>query len=91
MDLRGRTDLYQLAEVLRGADLVIAHDSGVMHVAVAVDARLIALYGPTDFDRTGPRSRKADVIFLNTLPLGIMATRGDSEIELAGFIQITNA
>jgi lipopolysaccharide heptosyltransferase II len=50
----GRTTLKQLGALLERANLVIANDSGPMHIAVAVKARTIALFGPTSPLLTGP-------------------------------------
>lgn len=54
VDLRGRTSLAELGGILQRADLVIANDTGPMHVAAALGRRVIALMGPTDPRRTGP-------------------------------------
>src|SRR5260221_7921660 len=48
INLAGKTSLTQLAALLQRADLVISGDSGPMHMAVAVDTPLIAIYGPTN-------------------------------------------
>lgn len=50
----GRTTLPQLGAILARASLVIANDSGPMHLAVAVGAKVIALFGPTSPALTGP-------------------------------------
>lgn len=50
----GRTSLKQLAALLERADLVVANDTGPMHMAVAVGAKTIALFGPTSPRLTGP-------------------------------------
>jgi len=50
----GRTDLQELAALFSLADLVITPDTGPMHLAAAVKAPLIALFGPTAPWRTGP-------------------------------------
>ena len=42
------TDLDELAAVVARLDLLIAHDSGVRHVAVARRIPTLGLYGPTD-------------------------------------------
>ncbi len=42
------TNLDELAAVIGRLDLLIAHDSGVRHVAVARGTPTLALYGPTD-------------------------------------------
>ncbi len=53
-DLVGATDLKTLAVVLGGASVVVSCDTGPMHVAVAMGAPVVGLFGPADPDRTGP-------------------------------------
>lgn len=50
----GRTTLKQLAALLEISDLVIANDTGSMHMAIAMKAKTIALFGPTSPRITGP-------------------------------------
>ena len=50
----GETTLKELAAIFERANLVIANDSGPMHIAVAVKAKTIALFGPTSPHITGP-------------------------------------
>ncbi len=50
----GMTTLKELAAMLERADLVVANDSGPMHLAVAMKSRVIALFGPTSPTLTGP-------------------------------------
>ena len=54
INLAGRTDLPELAEVLRRASFAVTVDSGPMHLAAAVGTRCVALFGPTAPWRTGP-------------------------------------
>lgn len=61
-NLAGRIPLPQLPAVLAGSTLVISVNTGVMHLAAAVGARLIALHGPTSPERWGPLSQHAEVI-----------------------------
>ncbi len=62
----GKTNLKQLGALLERADLVVANDTGPMHLAVAMRTRTIALFGPTSPHITGPYG-KGDykVIFKN--------------------------
>jgi heptosyltransferase-2 len=46
-NLIGRTSIPEMLHLLAGSDLVIAHDTGPMHLARLVGAPLIALFGPT--------------------------------------------
>ncbi len=61
-NLCGRTTLRQLAAVIDGASIVITADSTPMHMAAAHDRPLVALFGPTNPDRTGPYGRLDDVL-----------------------------
>ncbi len=54
LNLAGKTDLPELAGVFSLCDLVVTPDTGPMHLAAAVKAPLIALFGPTAPWRTGP-------------------------------------
>jgi heptosyltransferase-1 len=53
-NLAGTLDLYELAELYRQCAVVITNDTGPMHLAAAVGAPVIALFGPTDPELVGP-------------------------------------
>jgi heptosyltransferase I len=48
------TDLDTLIAVMRRASIVVAADTGPLHVAAAVGAPCVGLYGPTSAARNGP-------------------------------------
>jgi len=52
--LCGKTDLKTLGAIFQKAVCVISNDSGPMHLALAVGAPVIAIFGPTSPDLTGP-------------------------------------
>jgi heptosyltransferase-2 len=54
------TDVGTFAALLAASSLVVANDSGAAHVAAAVGAPLVVLFGVTDARRTGPWSMRAD-------------------------------
>ena len=56
--LTGKTNLRELGALMERADFVISGDSGPMHLAVAVGSNVIALFGPTSPDLTGPYGNK---------------------------------
>jgi heptosyltransferase II len=54
VDLAGRTDLPTLAALLCQARAVVSNDSGAMHLAAAAGARVTAVFGPTNEQKTSP-------------------------------------
>ena len=54
LDLAGQTTLGQLAAIYERCDLVLGSDSGPLHLAVAVDAATVHLYGPVSVAKFGP-------------------------------------
>lgn len=61
VDLTGRTDLSTLAAVLARAAVVVANDSGPLHLARAVGAPAVGIFGSTEPRWTGPRGGVAVV------------------------------
>jgi heptosyltransferase-2 len=58
-DLAGRSDLPTTAALLERIDLLLSNDTGVMHLATAVDRPVVAVFGSTDPRRIGPYHQEA--------------------------------
>lgn len=55
--LCGKTTLKQLGALFGRSDLVVSADSGPLHIAMAMEARTVSLFGPTSQEITGPLGR----------------------------------
>ena len=49
INLCGKTNFIELADLLRRCDLLISADSGPVHVAAAVDTPVVGLYSARDY------------------------------------------
>jgi heptosyltransferase-2 len=63
-NLAGATKLDEAVALIARADAVVANDSGLLHIASALNRPVIALYGPTDPDHAPPFSDVAKSISL---------------------------
>ena len=79
IELTGRTRLEDAVDLLSAARVAVTNDSGLMHVAAAVDTPVVAIYGPTSSEDTPPLTDRRELVSLNldcspchqrTCPLG---------------------
>jgi len=62
MDLGGRTGLADAVDLMSLADAVVSNDSGLMHVAAALQRPLVALYGSSDPAFTPPLNPQSRIL-----------------------------
>ncbi|WP_018181750.1 lipopolysaccharide heptosyltransferase II [Kaistia granuli] len=81
-DISGRTSLVEAAALLGRCDAVVSNDSGLMHVAGALDRPLVVVYGSSSEKMTPPTAPNAEVVsielscrpcFKRECPLGTLA------------------
>ncbi|MFO1352860.1 MAG: lipopolysaccharide heptosyltransferase II [Gammaproteobacteria bacterium] len=65
LDLAGKTSLAEAVNLLSLASVVVSNDSGLMHVAAALERPLLALYGSSDPRHTPPLGARARTLSLN--------------------------
>ena len=57
INMAGKTDIPQLIALLNGAQIVISNDTGPGHIAVALGAAIVMIFGSTNPARIGPYKR----------------------------------
>lgn len=80
-------NLRHLIALLRGASLVVAGDTGPLHLASALGVPVVGLYGPTDPSRNGPFSI-GDIVVRKAQPEQTTYRRNKSVSELMLAIRV---
>lgn len=83
-NLAGQTNLRDLIGIFQRARAAFGPDSGPMHIAAAVGARVVSVWGATDPARSGPWANEAGIIrgtapcspcYLRHCPIGRLCMR----------------
>lgn len=64
-NLAGSTSLDQAIALIAAASAVVSNDSGLLHIASALNRPIVALYGPTDPAHAPPFSDVAETLWLH--------------------------
>lgn len=62
INLAGVTSLRELACIIKDCSILVTNDSGPMHIGAALEVPLVALFGSTDDEATGPYGQKENVV-----------------------------
>ena len=62
VSLAGRTSLAQAIDLMSVTDAAISNDSGLMHIAAALDKPVVALYGSTSSEFTPPLAERVKLL-----------------------------
>ncbi len=90
-DWTGRLNLTQLVELLAHSKVVVCNDSGPMHLAAAAGAKVVAIFGSTEPQHTGPLGEGHGVIqhhvecspcYLRECPIDLRCMKGVSVEEV---------
>lgn len=63
LDLSGTLSLKETMRLLANANLVVTNDTGPLHLSLATDVPVVALFGPTRAETYMPPERKSTVAF----------------------------
>lgn len=67
INMVGRITLLQTGALIERCNFFICNDTGLMHLSIAVNTPVIAIFGPTDYIRTGPW-KEGNTIIRKDLP-----------------------
>ncbi len=62
VDLTGKTDMTESMAVMSLSEQVVSNDTGSAHLAVAANAAVLTIFGPTTAGATAPYGSKAHII-----------------------------
>ncbi|MEK6656823.1 MAG: lipopolysaccharide heptosyltransferase II [Nitrospirota bacterium] len=65
INLAGKTSLSEATALIERSRLFITNDSGLMHISAALNVPVIAIFGSTSPERTGPYGKGHHIIYKN--------------------------
>ncbi len=66
-NLCGKSSISEAVDVIVASKCVVSNDSGLMHVAAAVETPVVGIYGPTSPQSYPPLSDSREILWMGTL------------------------
>ena len=81
VSMAGMTNLRELAWIIKRSRLIITNDSAPLHIAGSVGTPAVAIFGPTDHNKYGPRHGAGTAVFkkLHCSPCEVASCRYNLE------------
>jgi ADP-heptose:LPS heptosyltransferase len=76
LSVREGLSILETSRVLRGASIYVGNDSGITHLAAALGTPVVALFGPTDPGRWGPRGPGVEILLQPVSPQQVLSALG---------------
>lgn len=73
INLIGQTTVLELAALMSYLNVFLTGDTGPLHIAAATEIPIVAFFGPTNVDKTGPHPRRPQHTILEKNPLDELA------------------
>lgn len=86
ISLCGKTSLGVLGALYRRAAFVVSSDSGPLHIASGVGTPVVALFGPTSPELTGPRGTGRNVV-IQFVPEGVSVPWRGKDFPPGGWME----
>jgi len=83
IDLIDKTSVLDLAALMEKINLFVSSDTGALHVACARKTGIVALYGPTSPQRTGPHPKSDNCTILRAASISNISVQNVQESILA--------
>jgi ADP-heptose:LPS heptosyltransferase len=91
VNLVGRTSLPQLAALMGLLDVLVTQDTGALHVGCATPVAVVALFGPTRPEQTGPYPLRAQHALIRRDDIETIAPIDVFQAIVAAFPQVRDA
>ena len=93
INLVGKLSLRQVPELLRHIELLVGNDSSLIHLAAGVGTKVVALFGPTEPQATGPYPVSQHAVCRTALPCspcGQRTCRNQNYLECLNSISVAS-